>query len=288
MRWLLASLTVVAAISVAGFVSSAAGAATSKCPSGGTPAPGSTVTGGLEVDGFCVLQNVAVTGGIHVDPTADTSVFLNWNLVDLIDSTVHGGVVVAKGSELDTSINEADFSVTSAPSTIDGGVKLDQSIFPVLANATVRGGIATDGITEPPTYVLPGFCGDAGDPQCWNNDIFCGLTIYGDVVERNLDFTQAFLGDPLDFQFANSDCQPNTIHGSVTMKDSNFVRFDGEPSEIEGDTVTGSVIVDHSTAEVSDNTIGGSLLCTNGTVIHPPASYELPGGNTVRGQDTCD
>jgi len=71
------------------------------------------------------------------------------------------------------------------------------------------------------------------------------------------------------------------------MKNSNFVRFDGEPSEIEGNTVTGSVYIDHSTAEVNGNRIGGSLVCTNGSVIHGPPAPDVA-GNTVRGQDTCD
>jgi len=39
--------------------------------------------------------------------------------------------------------------------------------------------------------------------------------------------------------------------------------------------------------ELGGNTIGGSLLCTNGTVIHPPPSGDTV-GNTVRGRDTCD
>ena len=73
------------------------------------------------------------------------------------------------------------------------------------------------------------------------------------------------------------------------MTDSNFARpTDGEPSEIEGNTVTGSVNLDHSTAEVYGNTVGASLLCTNGSVIHP-APPDDPSGttNTVTGANTC-
>jgi hypothetical protein len=71
------------------------------------------------------------------------------------------------------------------------------------------------------------------------------------------------------------------------MRDTDFVRFDGETSEIEANTLTGSVQIGHSIAEVNENTVGGSLLCTNDAVIHPPAPYDVP-GNTVRGRDTCD
>jgi hypothetical protein len=100
---------------------------------------------------------------------------------------------------------------------------------------------------------------------------------------------QIFVGDPIDFAFPNDDCAGNTIHGSVFFNDSNFVRpFDGEGLELEGNSVTGSVHVDHSTGEVYGNTIGGSLLCTNGTVIHPAPPGDPSGTtNNVRGANTC-
>jgi hypothetical protein len=50
--------------------------------------------------------------------------------------------------------------------------------------------------------------------------------------------------------------------------------------------VTGSVSVNASTAEVYGNTIGGSLLCTSGTVVFPPLGLD-PSGNTVGGANTC-
>jgi len=45
----------------------ASAAAITKCPSGGTPSPGSVVTGGLEVDDVCVLTDVTIYGGVVVD-----------------------------------------------------------------------------------------------------------------------------------------------------------------------------------------------------------------------------
>jgi hypothetical protein len=113
------------------------------------------------------------------------------------------------------------------------------------------------------------------EPGCFGGVQLCGLTLYGDVVETNVNFGAAALGDPNEaFPFTDADCAGNTIHGTVLMKDSNFINpFNGEASEFEGNTVTGSVRLDHSTAEVNGNTVGGSLLCLNG-FRHPPAGFK--------------
>jgi len=37
-----------------------------QCPSGGTPPPGSTVDGGLDVDGVCIADQITVNGGVTV------------------------------------------------------------------------------------------------------------------------------------------------------------------------------------------------------------------------------
>src|SRR5262245_40163036 len=81
--------------------SSATAVAGAKCPSGGTPTPGSTITGGLEVDGVCTLTNVTISGGITVDPTplAQLSLFIR-NLAVLNGATVNGEIVVESGSAL--------------------------------------------------------------------------------------------------------------------------------------------------------------------------------------------
>ena len=63
------------------------------CPSGGTPAPGSKVHGGLEVSpGLCVVNGVTVDGGITVDTGGH---------LQLQGSTANGGVRVQPGGELD-------------------------------------------------------------------------------------------------------------------------------------------------------------------------------------------
>jgi hypothetical protein len=271
------------------FTSAATASKRAECPGDGTPPPGSTITGGLDVgggvDGYCELHDVTVKGGIRVEPTPDSFVAQgHWNAVNLIGSTVAGGVVVGAGSEVDANINFADFSVTPDPSTINGGLRIDQGRFTTVVNATIRGGLAVNGDTD--NSLL---CEVFGVPPefCFGSYAFCGLTIDGNVSETDINRNQAFLGDPREQFFANADCRPNTIHGSVRMTNSNFIRFDGEPSEIEGDTVTGSVILDHSTAEVNENIIGGSLLCINGSVVHEPPPPDVA-GNGVRGKDTCD
>jgi hypothetical protein len=268
-------------------------AATTTCPAGGTPPPGSTINGGLHVaggfDGFCELKNVTVNGGITIDPTPDSMLSTgHWHGLDLIGSTVAGGVVVGDGSEIDANIdfgvNFSDFSVAPQHSTINGGVTFKDGGFAELVNTTVNGGLTITGNAD---YSV--LCAALGVPAafCSGGFAFCGNTINGNVSEKGVDGAQVFLGDPNEQFFANSDCRPNTIRGSLTLTDGTFQRtFDHEPSEIEGETITGSVILDNSVAEVNENTIGGSLLCKNGSVIHPPAAPDVA-GNTVRGQDTC-
>jgi hypothetical protein len=194
-------------------------------------------------------------------------------------TTVNGQIIVQAGSGLTAGIDLDTFSLTHDPSTIDGRVTFDEGGF-FLADATLRSGIAKRG-----AFNWHSVCGD--DPFCFGVDVLCHSDVRGNLAITDVSTEQVYIGDPGEQGFANGDCAGNTIHGSISMDDTNFVRFDGETSEIEGNAVTGSVHLDHTTAEVNENTIGGSLLCTQGTVIHPPAPYDIP-GNTVPGQDTCD
>ena len=259
--------------------SASAGSAAS-CPSGGTPAPGSTITGGLEVDGLCQLTDVTITGGITVDATSASLLSSGvQNAAVLNGATVNGSVVVGSGSAVFAGVDLSNGNLTHDPSTIDGRVTLNASGF-ALADTTVRGGLTKNG-----AFDWPSICD--GDPSCFGFNFLCDSEVFGDVTVRDVNTEKVFLGDPREHQFANGDCVGNTIHGSVFLDNTNFVSFDGEPSEIEGETITGTVHLDHSTAEVNENTIGGSLLCTSGTVIFPPMGPDV-GGNAVRGQDTCD
>ncbi len=247
------------------------------CPGDGTPPPGSTITGGLEVDDFCVLTDVTIRGKVTVDPVpVDFSTF---PVLELRSGRVTGGIVV-NGGNLGLGFNSETGELTNQPVTIDGGITFDHPWSFVLGGATIHGGITMNG-----GYDFPSICD--GDPFCFTGDPVCGNDIFGNVSVRDDNTEQVFIGDPKEQFFANANCEGNTIHGSVFLTDSNFIRFDGEPSEIEGNTVSGSVHVAHSTAEVNENTIGGSLLCTNGSVIHPPPAPDIA-GNTVGGRDTCD
>jgi hypothetical protein len=278
----LVSLAFAATLLVA-LAPAASAAAGTKCPSNGTPPAGSTVTGGLEVDGFCALTDVTISGGVVVDRLpagADPFVVL-----ELRSGHVNGGIIVDRGLlSLGLTSETGGVTPTNQPVSVDGGIRLNRPVSFGAVGATIRGGVRVNGDTS-----LADIFGCAGDPFCFASGALCGDEIDGDVSVSDVHFNQMFVGDGSGEPFFSdgSSCSGNTIHGSVLMTDTNFVRFDGEPSEIETNAVTGSVRVDNSIAEVNGNTVGGSLLCTNGTVIYPPAPYDAQ-GNSVRGRDTCD
>jgi hypothetical protein len=278
MRWLIASLVGAAVLVLSAVVGPAAGAAGTVCPSGGIPAPGSTITGGLEVVDACVLTDVTIKGGVTIDPLpAD---FSRFPALGLRSGRVTGGIAV-NGGTLALGFDPDTGELTHGQITVDGGITLNGPFFTLVAGATINGGV-----TMNKGYDSSHVCG--GDPFCWLSGALCGNEIHGNVTVRDNNTVHFFVGDPKEPFFPNGDCAGNTIHGSVTFSDSRFTRpTDGEPSEIEGNTVTGSVSLDNSIAEVNENTIGGSFLCMNGSEVHPPAPPDL-GGNAVRGKNTCE
>jgi len=287
-KWIAAVATVVTAAAMTAALATSGSAATAtKCPSGGTPPPGSIITGGLEVDGFqCNLTGVTVYGGIRVDATGPGDVPTGYLSID--GSAVYGGIVV-NGGGLDIGADGFfSFNRTRNPTTINGGVTLDHALFFSSADATIRGGLTMNGIRDARPVFGSVIC--APDLPCFINSQLCASDVRGNVVIRDVSLAQVFVGDPGEPFYANGAyCDANTIQGSLFLLNSNFLNpFTGEGNEIEGNTVTGAVFLDHSTAEVWSNVIGGSLLCTNGTVIQPP----LPGdpsntNNIVHGTNTC-
>jgi hypothetical protein len=278
----LAAATVVAAIAVGAAPGVAhAGTAPIRCPSAGTPPPGSTVMHGLEVDGLCTLTHVTVNGGVSVDPTPLAQLICCiQNLALLNGSTVNGEVTVRSGSGFVTGIDGNTFNLTHDRSTINGRITFHSGGF-LLVDATVKGGVNKNG-----AYDWSLVCGD--DPSCFGMDHVCESNIFGNITVNDTNTEQVFIGDPIDFRFPNGDCSGNTIHGSVTLQDTNFVSADNEPAEIEGNVVTGSVRLDHSSAEVYGNTIAGSLLCAYGSVLFPaPPSDPSGTTNMVSGTNTC-
>jgi hypothetical protein len=252
--------------------------APARCPSEGTPVPGSTVDRDLEVDGVCELTNVTIHGRITVEPTTFDEIASGVLKVPVLNgSTVDGGIVSGNGSAVIAG-TDLGANLTHQHTTINGPVTLVTPFFFGFADATLRGGVTVQG-----AFDWPRLCGDcfAGDPLC-NDQIFGNVQIFDDDTEAMI------VGETREPIFPNGDCTGNTIHGSIFVTNTGFVSSTAESSEIEGNDVTGSVHVDHSTAEVNENTVGGSLLCTNGTVIRPPGSDDGAPGNTVNGRDTCD
>jgi hypothetical protein len=229
------------------------------------------------------LDNVTVYGGIRIDPSPD-SAGDNYNFARVgFDSTIYGGVRVGAGSWLGVGIVYATGEVNKS-STVNGGIVADHPLGIDVEFATVRGGVSVNGFKD------PSFLCGTPDEGCFGTPTLCGDEIFGNVdVSTGASPNNYYIGDPEEQFFANAACDSNTIRGAVYLRNSNFLNpFEGEGSEIEGDTVAGSVHVDHSTAEVYSNTIGGSLLCTNGSVMQAP----LPGDpssdpNTVSGVNTC-
>jgi hypothetical protein len=239
------------------------------CPTGGTPAPGSTVTGGLVVDGACILHNVTVHGGIVVlSPTGGSPSGL-----ELENCSVFDGIVVEPGAELDagqTLGGGVSVDPTGSPNTLRGGITIDAASAFNLFGATIDGGVTVTG-------TLPG------------NGTICADTITGDVVLTDATFT-GFLAfadsDDAEPVFPTKQCTTNTITGSVDIinsqsNDHNFLDF-------EENDITGNVVVLNSTTEFGGNTVDGNAICIGSTIINQ--GFGTPTdiiANAVVGFDTC-
>jgi len=267
----------VAALLAGRHATSASATTTPPCPTGGTPSAGSVIRGGLEVDGFqCNLTGVTVYGGITIDGTdARGTGELPIGYLSIDGSTVYGGITV-NGGGIDVGVDNFDgFDRTFNPTTIYGGLHLTHAAFFTATDATIRGGVMMDGVRSDVHLISQ----------------LCASEVFGNVTIRDLDdFVRAFIGDPGEPNYFNGAfCDANTIHGSVSLINTPRVNpISHEGSEIEGNTVTGSMFIDHSTAEVWANAIGGSLFCTNGTIIQPPLPDDpSQANNTVNGLNTC-
>lgn len=273
-----ALLAAVAAVLIA-YVPTASAASTT-CPSGGTPPPGSTITGGLDVDGACSLDGVTVRGGITVGSAAKyPGLFLN-------ASTVTGGLV-SNGGEVDIGYDFDAEGVTFSHNTITGGITLNNPAGFDIFGATIRGGF----------HFNTGFpsCSPPFPSPCVYAGLFCNNVIYGDTRLDTVYQGVVAIGDPEpDETCGGAGLGGNTFHGSLSLINSNYLILPPfippgapvESNEIEGNTVEGSLRVIGSTAEVYGNTVGGSLFCSNDTVILRPLGLD-PSGNTVNGQNTC-
>lgn len=251
-----AGIAALAAASLAfGTVIPVAGAAPPPCPSGGTPAPGSTVQGPLVVDGPCILQNVTVNGNVTVTSGAG---------LELENSTVKGNISVQPDGELDVGHTLNSFVVTYTPNTITGSVILDHARDFDLAGATIDGSVTVTGL------------GSGGDTPT-----VCGTMIGGSFKVQDVATAPSMtFGDPGESSYINGVCRANVIAGAVLLSN------DASPIEVEGNTITGSATIRHSAVEFSGNAVGGSLLCSNGGSLSS-SDADATAGNQVRGANTC-
>ena len=237
----------------------------STCPSGGTPPPGSTVNGGLDVDGVCLLDSVTVNGGILVEAGGH---------LQLTRSTVNGDIVALPCGELDVNAVTGNGSPTGTTSTINGGIH-------VAAGLTCSSGAFSD--LDIWTAQIAGDLTITGTYPTGFAPFICGNTITGSVRLEDVTVTQlgtfeSTIGEP-GGDTTGRVCPGNTIGGSLHMKNSSGFT-------VESNTIGGSVHLSASKLELNGNTIGGSLLCSDGTVILP-SDVNDPPGNTVQGKSTC-
>jgi hypothetical protein len=256
--WL--SVAAACALAVAGVALAAPGAlaATNNvCPPGGVSH--TTFHGGLLVTGnnYCLLDHVTVHGGVTVTSGSD---------VDLENSSVTGGVSVRPGGEIEVGISLFSTGARS-PSTVRGGIRLNQPVDWDIETAHIYGGVKINQLRIVPQVPF-------------QQPTFCGNTVYGGMSVRGVSARQiTFIGDPGEVLAGHLTCFRNRIHGSLSIQNSSTV-------VVEGNRVTGSVLLKASTVELNGNKIGGSLLCRTGTTILPGEAPD-PSGNMVGGANTC-
>jgi hypothetical protein len=237
-----------------------------QCPSGGTPPPGSTVDGGLDVDGLCFVDKVTVNGGITV---------LEGGHLQLTSSTVNGGIINLPCGELDVNATTLGAGLpTGTTAIINGGIDIMASAICTVPGAYSDADIWTaqidGGISMSGTFSMGAII---------SAPAICGNTIKGSVHIDNVTATElgafeARIGDP------DQRCPGNTITGSLHMTKSSIFA-------VESNTIGGSVLLSGDTLELNGNTINGSLRCSDGTIILPGEPGLDPTGNTVKGKNTC-
>src|SRR5690348_17271907 len=109
-------LIVLAALAMALALPGVARADRLQCPTTGTPAPGTTVDGGMDVDGLCIVDNVTVNGGITI---------LEGGHLQFTNGTVNGGILTLPCGEIDINATTEGSGVpTGTTSTINGGIDI--------------------------------------------------------------------------------------------------------------------------------------------------------------------
>ena len=236
-------------------VSSGVGPDGSKKPSGrhgqqspSCPAPGTTVMGGLVIAGTCTTSNITVNGGVVVTGGGHLTLY---------KSTVNGGTTVQKNGEFDSN----NPPIANGGNHLKGGVSAADEFDLDIFFSTVQGPVRVSGGPLGPGFTIE----------------FCGSSFQGDLLFENMIGTAAEIGDTL----AAGGCPRNTISGGVRI-----VNNDSHSFELEGDTIGGSVEIWSSHPAITGNTIGGSLLCHQGSTIgHYDPDDSI--ANTIHGANTC-
>lgn len=228
------------------------------CPTGGVPASGTTINGGLIVDGVCTVSGVTINGGVVIEHSGHLTLY---------KSTVNGGTDVQSGGEFDSDNPE----IAAGGNLLNGGIHATAPFDIDIHRGSVHGRTFLNGLTLLTGFVAVRFS-------------YCGVDVQGDIVLDHLPTSPngAGIGDPTDADlFAPTPCAGNTINGSIFIRDSAGSRI-----EVEGNTITGSVEIFDSTPSVSSNTIGGSLLCHQGGKL---ARWDVDDSNvnTMHGSNHC-
>jgi hypothetical protein len=195
------------------------------CPSGGTPAPGSSVKRGLTVDGVCILKGVTVDGGVIVEAAGH---------LQLESSTVNGRVGVFPGGELDVNATTLGAGrPTSTTSTINGGITILNPFDVDIWTAKVDGGIALSGT---PNVSFP---------------VICGNDVNGNSSFSNFALTGVIgVGTALGISCGGG----NIFHGSVSLTNLTVT--------MGGNTIKGDLLCTNSTVIVTaPNFITGKNTC---------------------------
>ncbi|PYV72724.1 MAG: hypothetical protein DMG96_25150 [Acidobacteria bacterium] len=239
-------------------------AAQTTCPPT-TPAPGSTVNGGLDVVGTCVVNQVTVNGGITIESGGH---------LQLTSSTVNGGIVTLACGEIDVNVTtNGGGAPTDTKSSVYGGINITASdVCPPGAmsdadiwTAQIQGGISITG-----TFL------SRFTPLVCNNRIKGNIVIHS---VTSTGFTLLTFGDPDESPDGVHPCLGNTITGAFILSDSTF--------KVESNVIGGSaLLMGNNTLEFNGNTIGGSAKCSSGTVIVPGEPPDST-GNTVHGSNQC-
>jgi len=168
------------------------------CPSGGIPTPGSTVNGGLVVDGDCTITGVIVNGGVVIGGNGHLTLY---------KSTVNGATDVLRNGEFDSD----QPSIPGGGNMLNGAVSEDHAFDMDIFNSTVLGGIHYVG-------------GPLGVGFFYG---MCGATVLGDVTVDGSGQGGAEFGD----QF---NCVRNTITGSVHIRNTGTTSVELEFATIGG------------------------------------------------------